>query len=106
MINYNLDTNSNTLFCQFVGRLDTNNTFIIAESVEKKVEDHTGDDRDATPKVVFDIERVDYIASAFIRICIKAVQKAGKVNFSIINASPMIKKTFKIAGLDEELNVS
>ena len=106
MINYNLDTHSNTLSCQFIGRLDTNNTSKIAESVEEKIKDHTGDNQNATPKVVFDIEQVDYIASAFIRICIKAVQKTGKTNFSIINATPMIKKTFKIAGLDEELNVS
>ncbi len=106
MINYNLDTHSNTLSCQFIGRLDTNNTSIIAESVEEKVKNHTRGDQNTAPKVVFDIEQVDYIASAFIRICIKAVQKAGKINFAIINATPMIKKTFKIAGLDEELNVS
>ena len=106
MVNYNLDTHSNTLICQFIGRLDTNNTSKIVDSIEEKIKNHTGDTQNAVPKIVFDIEQVDYIASAFIRICIKAVQKAGKTNFSIINATPMIKKTFKIAGLDEELNVS
>jgi hypothetical protein len=36
--------------------------------------------------IVFDLASVDYVASAFMRLCLIAVRKAGKGGFSIITA--------------------
>ncbi len=56
-------------------------------------------------EVYFNLEKVNFITSAFIRICIISAKTVGKENFSIINSSPLIKKTLKIAGLETLMNV-
>ena len=56
-------------------------------------------------KITFDMKDVTYIVSSFIRSCIVISSKVDEGNFNIINASPVMKKTFKIAGLDELLKV-
>jgi anti-anti-sigma regulatory factor len=56
-------------------------------------------------KVCFDLKNVTYIASSFIRSCISVSRQVGDGSFSIVNAAPVIKKTFKIAGLDALLQV-
>jgi anti-anti-sigma factor len=56
-------------------------------------------------QVIFDLKEVSYIASSYIRICMSTAKKLKPGNFSIINCNPFIKKTFKIAGLDDILNV-
>lgn len=53
--------------------------------------------------IVFDIGKVDFVSSAFLRICIIAAKKAGAGNFHVVNAAPQIKKVFKIAGMDQFL---
>jgi anti-anti-sigma factor len=50
--------------------------------------------------VVFDLEGVDFISSAFLRLCVYAWQQAEGHGFQIVNAGPCIKRVFKIAGLD------
>jgi anti-anti-sigma regulatory factor len=57
-------------------------------------------------KVTFDLKHVDYVASAFIRICLATAERVKHENFSIINTTPFIKKVFKVAGIDETLNVT
>jgi len=106
MVNFKFEEQSHTLSCIFNGRLDTESSFTISDPVEKTIQDNADNLPGKVLKVVFDIGGVDYIASSFIRICIRSAKKVGKGNFSIINSSPVIKKTFKIAGLDGELNVS
>jgi anti-anti-sigma factor len=53
--------------------------------------------------IVFDLEGVDFISSAFLRFCIYAQQQAGDHGFQIVNVGPFIKRVFKIAGLDAML---
>ena len=55
--------------------------------------------------IVFDLEKVDFVSSAFMRICIKFAKKVKKENFKIIHTKLMIKKTYKIAGLDKLMNI-
>ncbi len=49
--------------------------------------------------VVFDLEKVDFIGSSFLRLCIMAA-KESKGSLSIVNVSPILRKTFKIAGFE------
>lgn len=57
--------------------------------------------KDTRLPIVFDIGKVDFVSSAFIRICLIAAKQAGGGNFHVANAAPQIKKVFKIAGLDQ-----
>ena len=50
--------------------------------------------------IVFDLDGVDFISSAFLRFCIYGQKQAGDHGFQIVNAGPNIKRVFKIAGLD------
>ena len=82
---------------KFFGRMDT----VHCMEVEKKVVDSI----DSAGKVVFDLDGVDYIASAFLRLCVNAVHHVNQDNFSVVNLTPSVKKVFKIAGLAEILNL-
>ncbi|MBP7507092.1 MAG: STAS domain-containing protein [Prolixibacteraceae bacterium] len=99
----------NNLNFTFNGHLDTNTSTWINESIIKELNNRKGSDNPeekADFKVTFDLLDVSYISSYFIRICILTAKQVKPGNFRIINCDPMIKKTFKIAGLDESLNVS
>lgn len=106
MIDFNCDISENTLNFHFKGRLDTENSRNISNKIEEHIGDYSVSDNEKPLKIVFDIKEVDYVASAFIRICIKAAREVDKGNFALINSTPMIKKIFKIAGLADVLNVS
>jgi anti-anti-sigma regulatory factor len=55
--------------------------------------------------IVFDLGETTYISSTFIRICLQTAQKVKPGKFSITNCDPLIKKVFKIAGLNDALRV-
>ncbi len=55
--------------------------------------------------VVFDLTGVKFVSSAFLGLCVRAFQKTSKQGFEIINMEPTIKRVFKIAGLEQMLNV-
>lgn len=105
MVNFVFDKDNNALTCFFSGRLDTQNSYEMEAEIEKNIMEYLKGESQY-PGIIFDIGEVDYIASAFIRICMKTIKQTGKDKFSIIHSIPMIKKTFKIAGLDSVLNVS
>jgi anti-anti-sigma factor len=53
--------------------------------------------------VVFDLRGVEFVASAFLRLCIYGQQQAGAHGFRVVNVAPFVKRVFKIAGLDAML---
>ena len=81
------------LRCAFQGALDTVACDKMAESLYARI-DASG------LAIVFDLQGVEFMASAFFRICLVVGKKAGSDKFSIIHLSPMCKRMFKIAGLD------
>jgi anti-anti-sigma factor len=97
---YNQEQKTITLV--FSGRMDTLAVAGLNDAIE---EDPVMKDREPDSKIVFDLQDVDYIASSFIRICISYARQAGTGRFSVVNCQPFIKKTFKISGLDEILNI-
>ena len=84
--------------CVLTGRIDTLNS----SAFEKEIDENIKED---ITSVVFDLQEVDYISSAFLRIVIKTVKAIGKDNFSIINVQPSVMKVFKIANLSEIIDV-
>ena len=92
-------TENEQLNCVFSGRMDTVNCMEIKDEIKEKIESHEG-------KLVFDMGEVDYISSSFLRICVSAATTVGGDNFSMIKVISNIKKVFKIAGLEDKLNIS
>jgi len=108
MIKFHHYPNEKKLVFKFTGRLDTNVSLKVSDQITSKIEEiiDPNSELPADYNILFNLEEVNYIASSFIRICISTARKIKKGNFFIINSNPFIKKTFKIAGLDEMLNVS
>lgn len=80
------------LMCTFKGFMDTANSTRIDAELRKAMEGHKG-------AIVFDLAEVDYVASAFIRLCVAAHRTAGTNGFTIVNSKPPVKKVFMISGL-------
>jgi anti-anti-sigma factor len=109
MLKFEYNAYEKVLTCFFTGWLDTNASIILSNEMEEKI--RTMKSRDNLPKlpdekIIFDLKEVSYISSSFIRICVSTAKQVQTGNFSIINCDPMIKKTFKIVGLDKLLNIT
>ena len=102
MTDFDFNITGNALNCSLKGRLGADNAQELSEKIQGKIDEFKNDDL----KINFDLKEVDYIASSFIRICVATAKQLQEGNFSISNTNPMIKKVFKIAGLDEILNVT
>jgi anti-anti-sigma factor len=103
MFESTFDEATKTLKCIFVGRMDGLKTKEIEDVLSQKMSEASEYKPDL--KVIFELGGVSYIASAFIRVCLATAKELSEGNFSITNTDPLIKKTFKIAGLDTILNV-
>ena len=86
--------NDGSLVFRFSGRLDTMECSRIEGEVIQQAQT-------AGQSVVFDLAGVDFVASAFLRLCLMVQQKTASHQLTLINVSPPIKKVFKIAGLDK-----
>jgi len=107
MFEFEFKEDNKNLICHLRGRLGADNCDKIDQAIQNKLKEiNTTFAADEDLGLTMNLKEVDYIASAFIRICLSNARKLNDDKFSIINTSPMIKKTFKIAGLDEILNVS
>lgn len=105
MIDINFDSNNRTIHCVFKGRMDSLATSELEGEFNRRLLEITSSAGNNI-RVIFDLAGVDYIASAFIRLCLQTVKSIEGGNFSVKNTSPMIMKTFKIAGLESLLHVS
>lgn len=92
-------TEADQLVCTLPPRLDTIACSSCQETLLKRIEEEKA-------PVVFDMSNVDYISSAFIRICLQVFKQVGGSRFRLVHVSPDVKKVFKIAGLDQHLNLS
>jgi len=103
MVTFNYSPEGKEFTASFSGRLDTMAVQKLSEIIQVNLPVSTGTSGD---KIIFDLKDVEYISSSFIRICVSVAKQAGTGKFSIVHSQPFIKKTFKISGLDELLNVS
>jgi anti-anti-sigma factor len=84
------------LVCRFLGPLDTTTCQAIEAEVLAKV-------REAQAPVVLDLKGVEYVASAFLRLCLIVSKQVGLERFSVVNVHPFVKKVLMIANLSEFL---
>ncbi len=82
----------NKLLCTFKGFMDTSNSGRVEPQLRQALDGYKG-------SIVFDLQEVDYVASAFIRLCVAAHRAAGAEGFTIVNSKPPVKKVFMISGL-------
>ena len=91
-------TENGKLVCSFSHRLDSANCIKWEEGLFEKI-------KEAKMPVVFDLEKVNYIASHFLRICVKTAKELGKNDFLIINCREPVKKVFNISNLENVLDI-
>ena len=104
MLIFDYDKNKNQLICKFDERMDSLSSPIAEKEISQKI-DELSADFTGTMNLVFDLNKVDFVSSAFMRVCIIFAKKIKKENFKIINTKLMIKKTYKIAGFDKLMNI-
>jgi anti-anti-sigma factor len=103
MVTFDYNEDNKVMSATFAGRLDTLAVQKLSEVIQVNL---PGKDGKSEDKIVFDLHDVDYISSSFIRICVSVAKQAGPGQFSVVHCQPFIKKTFKISGLDDLLNVT
>lgn len=106
MIDFKFIPEGSRLFCNFSGRMDSPTAMEIEKTVLAKLEEFSKGETPGKLDIVFDLKSVDYIASAFMKICLRAAKSTESGKFSVVNTNPFVMKIFKMAGLDKELNVS
>ena len=107
-----------TLYCRFSEIMDSANSPLAEKEIEEKIielkkiyaEDFrifvdNEHEKFESLKIIFNLEKVSFVSSFFMRVCIIFAKKLKAGNFSIVNTSLMIKKIFKIAGLDKFFDV-
>jgi hypothetical protein len=82
-----------SLRCVFQRALDTETCGKIADSLYARIDA-------AKLPVIFDMQNVEIVASAFFRICLVVGKKAGGDKLTIKKVSSPCMRMFKIAGLD------
>lgn len=90
----------NQMICTFTGQLGTAEMIKDEPAVDQKLEQL----RDQS--VVFDLSKVSFVASAFLRLCLKTARRVGQGRFSVCNLTPEIKKVYVICGLDKQMAVT
>ena len=109
MLKIDYSDSNKTLTCILGGRLDTLASAQLDDDIFGTLYGIKGSHDDTQifeGHIVFDMQAAEFIASSFIRICVKAAKQVPKGHFTITRCDPMLKKTFKIAGLDEVLSVT
>jgi anti-sigma B factor antagonist len=92
------ETAGTQLRVTFSGRLDTQSCKEMTAQIDKEL-------GAGATAVAFDLAQVNYVCSAFLRICISAAKLKG-AGFSVVNVTPQVMAVFKMAGLDKAFKVS
>ncbi|MBO6259711.1 MAG: STAS domain-containing protein [Lachnospiraceae bacterium] len=91
------DRNGSELTIALEGRLDTTTAPELAEEIKSL---------DGVEKLKFDIEKLEYISSAGLRVLLSAQKVMNKQGSMVVkNASESIKEIFEVTGFDGILTV-
>lgn len=92
------------LRCLFTGRLDGTVCSEIEPDLYRRIAEFRREN--AVAELIFDLAGVNYISSAFLRICLIHCKSIGKSRFSVVGTSEEIHKVFHISGFSEIMRVS
>ncbi len=105
MLSFKHDAGTDLLTCVFEGHLGSEQCTELSNSVEAKLKELTGSGfqgkADDKMKIVFDLGKVEYLSSAFIRVVLRCAKRVKRGNFSIVNANPFITEIIRTSGLEQ-----
>ncbi len=108
-IDFKFDSNNNELTILFQEeRMDSASAQEATKLVKKYLEDFLGENtalKDSL-KLSFDLQKVSYISSLFLRLIGLAARFVPKGNLSVINANQFIRDLFRTSGMETALNIS
>lgn len=108
MINFTFDSTNNVVTCSFqIERVDSVAANDVAKQIANYLEDFLRENTHLTDKifVIFDLEKVSYISSLFLRIIGQTARKVPKGNLSVSNANQFIRDLFRTSGMEKVLSV-
>ena len=107
MLESKYDQEANLLTFIFAGHMDSARCTPLAPFIENELKKriNPSSSADKLLRIAFDLKDVDFISSAFIRICIVTAAALKSGNLILQNASPLIKKTLKISGLENLMTI-
>ncbi|MFC1454453.1 acetyl-coenzyme A synthetase N-terminal domain-containing protein, partial [Verrucomicrobiota bacterium] len=107
MIDLKFDAANNQLTCLFAGKYLSNSCPPVAKKIEKKLTElvgaHVPGKVDENLKIIFDLEKVEFLSSVFLRIVLMTAKRVKKGNFSLVKANPFIRELIRSSGLDQLL---
>jgi anti-sigma B factor antagonist len=96
MLNINTSKRGSTLTLYLEGQLDRNT----AESAEKRIADEMKD----MTKLILDLEKLEYISSAGLRVLVALRRQINdRQNSAIKNVQPSVMEVFDLTGLTKYL---
>jgi anti-anti-sigma factor len=101
-IDYNPETGTHCI--RFEGNLTSDRCRKMEGEMVKEIEDLLFENPQA--RLAFDLGGVDFVVSAFIRICLMTARRLPKGNFTIVRCRPEVRKIFSVAGLDKLIELS
>jgi anti-anti-sigma factor len=92
-------TDKKTLIFRFDEEMNSKAVEEVHDEIMEQIEVHDPN------SIIFDMNKVKLISSAFIRLCIASIKEVKFHNLKIINASPFVKRIFNVAGLDKVFTI-
>jgi len=100
MVEFDYQQEGPKLTCRFSVRMDAATSTVDDPVVAARMEEALAAPQGEALRVVFDLSGVEFVASAFLRICMATSRRAGAGRFEVVSTSPQLKKIFLVAGLD------
>ncbi len=99
MLEIRSEENGNEVVIYIEGRMDTNSSPKVMEEVEKYV--------NTAQKIILDIEKVDYVSSAGLRVFVMADQQiiANGGELNVRNVANPIAEIFEMTGFNNMLTI-
>ncbi len=98
------DSATQTHFMRFEGKLMGPLCQQLAGEVDAAVKKELAENPGA--KFAFDLSKVHFVASAFLRICLATARQLPNGSFRIASCKPEIKRIFSIAGMDKVIDIA
>ena len=97
---FEVESSPQVLSVAFHGRLDSAgcaalNDALLAQSDQVEPGQH----------LRFDLAHSDFVASAFLRLCILAARRVGGARIELAHLTPLVREVFVMAGLDRHLRI-
>ena len=107
MVDFSFDAARNQLTCLFAGKYLSDKCPPVAEAIEKNLAGLIGPAAPGKPdeklKIVFDLEKTEFLSSVFLRIVLMTAKRVKKGNFTLAKANPFIRELVRSSGLDQLL---